>query len=153
MNQKQPLENMSVVRVELVKDWGHPYANLEVETPKDLVAILKEFLGKADREVFLTVNLSGTNEINSINIVSVGCLTRTIVQPREVFKAAILSNAHKIVIAHNHAFGKPTPSDEDIKITKNLVQCGNILDIKILDHIIIAGQQYLSFSEKGIGGL
>jgi len=153
MNQKQPLESMRVVRVELVKDWGHPYANLEVENPDDLVAVLRQFLAKADREVFLTVNLSGTNGINSINIVSMGCLTRTIVQPREVFKAAILCNAHKIVIAHSHVFGTPIPSEEDIKITKNLVQCGNILDIKIVDHIIIAGQDYLSFAEKRIGGL
>jgi DNA repair protein RadC len=144
---------MSVVRVELVKDWGHPYANLEVETPKDLVAILKEFLGKADREVFLTVNLSGTNEINSINIVSVGCLTRTIVQPREVFKAAILSNAFRIVIAHNHPSGTSYPSQEDIDMTRKLIQCGEILDIKVMDHIIIAGKEYLSFAEKGIGGL
>ena len=153
MNQKKPLESMNVVRVELVKEWGHPYANLEVDTPKDLVAVLREFLAKADREVFLTVNLSGTNEINSINIVSMGCLTRTIVEPRDVFKAAILSNAHKIVIAHNHAFGRPTPSEEDLRITKNLVQCGHILKIEIIDHIIIAGQEYLSFAEKGIGGL
>ncbi len=153
MNQNQPLQSMSVVRVELVKDWGHPYANREVDTPKDLVAILREFLAKADREVFLTVNLSGTNEINNINIVSMGCLTRTIVEPREVFKCAILSNAHKIVIAHSHAFGKAIPSEEDIRITKTLVRCGNILDIKIIDHIIIAGREYLSFSEKGIGGL
>ena len=153
MNQKQHIENISVVKVELVKDWAHPYARLEVENPEHLVSVLRKFLEKSDREVFLTVNLSGTNEINSINIVSIGCLTRTIVHPREVFKAAILSNAHKIAIAHNHPFGAAIPSDEDIKITRNLVQCGEILDIKILDHIIIAGQEYLSFAEKRIGGL
>ena len=153
MNQKQPIVNISVVRVELVKDWEHPYARLEVEDPEHLVSVLRKFLGKADREVFLTVNMSGVNEINSINVVSIGCLNRTIVHPREVFKAAILSNAHRIAIAHNHPSGPPTPTDEDIKITKNLVECGNILDIKILDHIIIAGREYLSFAEKRIGGL
>jgi DNA repair protein RadC len=153
MNRKQPIENISVVRVELVKDWDHPYARLEVEDPEHLVSVLRKFLGKADREVFLTVNMSGVNEINSINVVSIGCLNRTIVHPREVFKAAILSNAHRIAIAHNHPSGTPIPSDEDIKITRNLVQCGEILDIKILDHIIIAGQEYLSFAEKRIGGL
>jgi DNA repair protein RadC len=77
---------MSVVRVELVKDWGHPYANREIDTPKDLVAVLRKFLAKTDREVFLTVNLSGINEINNINIVSVGCLTHTIVDPRDYLK-------------------------------------------------------------------
>ena len=101
MNRKQPIKNVSIVRVELAKDWGHPYANLEIENPKDLASVLKKFLQKTDREVFLTVNLSGINEINSINIVSIGCLTSTTVHPREVFKAAILSNAFRIVIAHN----------------------------------------------------
>ena len=153
MSQKHAIENLSVVRVELVKDWEHPYARLEVEDPEHLVSVLRKFLGKADREVFLTINLSGVNEINSINVVSIGCLNRTIVHPREVFKAAILSNAHRIAIAHNHPSGTPYPTDEDIKITKNLVECGNILDIKILDHIIIAGREYLSFAEKRIGGL
>ena len=153
MNQKQPIVNISVVRVELVKDWEHPYARLEVEDPEHLVSVLRKFLGKADREVFLTVNMSGINEINSINVVSIGCLNRTIVHPREVFKAAILSNAHRIAIAHNHPSGPPTPTEEDITITKNLVECGNILDIKILDHIIISGREYLSFAEKHIAGL
>ena len=153
MNQKQPLQSMSVVRVELVKDWGHPYANREIDTPKDLVAVLKKSLAKTDREVFLTVNLSGINEINNINIVSVGCLTHTIVEPRDVFKAAILSNAFRIVVAHSHPSGKSFPSQEDIDMTRKLIRCGEILDIKIMDHIIIAGKEYLSFAEKGIGGL
>ena len=81
-----------------------------------------------------------------------GCLTNAVVFPREVFKAAILSNAYQIVIAHNHCFGKPTASAEDLKITKNLVRCGKILKIPILDHIIIAGDEYLSFSEAHVGG-
>jgi DNA repair protein RadC len=153
MNQKQPIKSVSIVRVELAKDWGHPYANLEVENPKDLASVLIKFLKKTDREVFLTINLSGINEINSINIVSVGCLTHTIVEPREVFKAAILANAFRIVIAHSHPSGTPYPSQEDIDMTRKLIQCGEILDIKIMDHIIIAGKQYLSFAEKGIGGL
>ncbi len=153
MNKKQPIRNVSVVRIELVKDWTHPYARLEVEDPEHLVSVLRKFLEKEDREVFLTVNMSGVNEINSINIVSVGCLNRAIVHPREVFKAAILSNAFRIAIAHNHPSGTPYPTDEDIRITRNLVECGNILDIKILDHIIIAGPEYLSFAEKHLAGL
>ena len=109
MNQKQHIETFSIVRVELVKDWEHPYARLEVENPEHLVSVLRKFLEKSDREVFLTINLSGANEINSINVVSIGCLNRTIVHPREVFKAAILSNAQKIAIAHNHPSGTTNP--------------------------------------------
>ena len=153
MSHKQPIENVSVVRVELVKDWDHPYSRLEVEDPEHLASVLRKFLEREDREVFLTVNMSGVNEINSVNVVSIGCLNRAIVHPREVFKAAILSNAYRIAIAHNHPSGPATPTEEDIKITKNLVECGNILDIKILDHIIIAGPEYFSFADKHIAGL
>jgi DNA repair protein RadC len=78
--------------------------------------------------------MSGVNEINSINIVSIGCLNRAIVHPREVFKAAILSNAYRIAIAHNHPSGPASPTDEDIKITRNLVDCGNILHQIIVHH-------------------
>ena len=153
MSHKQPIGNISVVRVELVKDWDHPYSRLEVEDPEHLASVLRKFLEREDREVFLTVNMSGVNEINSVNVVSIGCLNRAIVHPREVFKAAILSNAYRIAIAHNHPSGPATPTEEDIKITRNLVDCGNILDIKILDHIIIAGPEYFSFAEKHIAGL
>jgi hypothetical protein len=66
MNQKQPIKNISIVRVELAKDWGHLYANLEVENPKDLASVLKKFLKTTDREVFLTINLSGINEMNPL---------------------------------------------------------------------------------------
>ena len=145
-------KSVNFVRVELVRDWGCQFAATEIDTPQDLVWVLKRFLGKADREIFLTVNLSGNHEINSIHVVSMGCLTNAVVLPREVFKAAILSNAYQIVLAHNHCFGKPTASAEDLKITKNLVRCGKILKIQILDHIIIAGDEYLSFSEKHVGG-
>jgi DNA repair protein RadC len=75
------------------------------------------------------------------------------VHPREVFKAAILSNASSIALVHSHPSGSLTPSLEDIDITRKLVQCGEILNIKVVDHIIIADDQHVSFADRKIGGL
>lgn len=141
-----------MVRVELVRDSECEYAATEVKYPQHLVEVVRHFLRNADREVFLAVNLSGRLTINSIHVVSVGDLTHSIAHPREVFKAAILANAASIALAHNHPSAEATPSDEDIKITRKLIEAGKILDINVIDHIIIAGDSYLSFSEKHIGG-
>lgn len=148
----KPLESISVVRVELVKDKRSHYSAIKVEHPEELVEVLRKFLSKADREVFLAVNLGTRHEINSIHVVSMGSILSAIVHPREVFKAAILSNAYTIALAHNHPSGDAQPSEEDLKITARLAEAGKILDIKILDHIIIAGDKYLSFAEQHIGG-
>ena len=82
-----------------------------------------------------------------------GSLDRTVVHPREVFKAAILSNSSSIALVHSHPSGSLIPSQEDIDITRKLVKCGEILSIKVIDHIILADDQHLSFAERKIGGL
>ena len=80
--------------------------------------------------------------------ISIGNLNSSVVHPREVFKVAIDNNSANIIVLHNHPSGNPEPSNEDISITKKLVESGKILGIEIFDHIIIAGNQYLSFVEK-----
>ena len=146
------LESISVVSLRLVREKDSYYSSKFIRNPGDLAQIVKKFLGQADREVFLTVNMSTANTVNSIHVVSVGTLDRAIVHPREVFKTAILSNAANIALAHNHPSGELNPSQEDIAMTKQLVQSGDLLGIKVLDHIIIAGDRYLSFLEQKIGG-
>mgnify|MGYP002356916261 FL=1 len=84
------------------------------------------------------------------NIISEGSLNSSIVHPREVFKVAIDNRAANIVLVHNHPSGNPDPSNDDLEITKTLVDSGRILGIKIFDHIIIAGNFYVSFVEKRI---
>jgi len=147
------LESISLVSIKLVRERDSYYGFKFIKSPEDLANLFKKFLSHADREIFLTVNLSTANTINSIHVVSVGCLDRAIIHPREVFKAAILSNAASIALAHNHPSGELNPSPEDISMTKKLVQSGELLGIKVLDHIIVAGDQYLSFKEQRIGGL
>ncbi len=107
------------------------------------------FLMKETKEMFLTLHLDGKNKIIAMDLVSIGSLNQSIVHPREVFKTALLSNAAAIICVHQHPSGDPSPSSEDINITRRLQEAGEIMGIKILDHIII-GETYLSFVERGL---
>jgi len=107
------------------------------------------FLAREAKEYFISLHLDGKNRINCMDIVSIGSLNQSIVHPREVFKTALLSSAAAIILVHNHPTGDPTPSSEDISITRRLKEAGEIIGIRILDHIIV-GEDYLSFVERGL---
>ena len=100
------------------------------------------------KEHFIALHMDGKNRISCLDRISVGSLNQSIVHPREVFKTACLSSAAAILLIHNHPTGDPTPSREDMEITRRLKESGDLLGIKILDHIII-GDSYLSFVEQG----
>ena len=108
------------------------------------------FLMKETKEMFITCHLDGKNRIIAMDIVSIGSLNQSIVHPRSVFQTACLSNAAAIICIHNHPTGDPTPSSEDISITRRLKEAGELMGIKILDHIIIGQDEYLSFVERGL---
>ncbi len=103
------------------------------------------FLMNETKEMFLTLHLDGKNKIICMEIVSLGSLNQSIVHPRHVFSTACLSNAAAIICVHQHPSGDPSPSSEDIAITRRLKEAGEIMGIKILDHIIIGDGQYLNF--------
>ncbi len=107
------------------------------------------FLQQETKEYFLTLHLDGKNRIVCMEEVSVGSLNQSIVHPREVFKTALLSSAAAIVLMHNHPSLDPTPSREDREITRRLKEAGDLLGIRVLDHIIV-GQSYFSFVEQGL---
>lgn len=108
------------------------------------------FLMKETKEMFLTLHLDGKNRIMAMDLVSIGSLNQSIVHPREVFKTACLSNAAALILIHQHPTGDPTPSSEDISITRRLKEAGEIMGIKVLDHIIVGDGEYLSFVERGL---
>lgn len=110
---------------------------------------LFSFLNQETKEYFITLHLDGKNRIVCMEEVSVGSLNQSIVHPREVFKTALLSSAAAIVLMHNHPSGDPQPSREDREITRRLKECGDLLGIRILDHIIV-GESYMSFVEQGL---
>lgn len=108
------------------------------------------FLMKETKEIFLTLHLDGKNRIVCIDLVSIGSLNQSIVHPREVFKTALLSNAAAVLCVHQHPSGDPTPSSEDINITRRLKEAGEIMGIRLLDHIVIGDEDYISFVERGL---
>src|SRR5207302_8829691 len=109
---------------------------------------IKEEFGRLDREVFLALVLDGKNQLLGFNQVSVGSLSAALVHPREVFKAAILANAAAIILVHNHPSGDPEPSPEDRAITGRLKEAGELLGIKVLDHVVIGDGRYVSFADQ-----
>lgn len=108
------------------------------------------FLMQETKENFITLHLDGKNRIIAMDIVSIGSLNQSIVHPREVFKTALLSSAAAIILVHQHPTGDPSPSSEDIAITRRLKEAGEIMGVKVLDHIIVGDKEYLSFVERGI---
>lgn len=106
------------------------------------------FLRYETKEYFMALHLDGKNRMVCIDMVSIGSLNQSIVHPRELFKTALLSSAAAIILIHNHPTGDPTPSMEDIEITRRLREAGDLIAIKVLDHIVI-GDSYYSFAERG----
>jgi DNA repair protein RadC len=105
-------------------------------------------LRTARREHFLVLLLNARHECTGVDTVSIGSLNASIVHPREVFNPAVLASAAAIVLAHNHPSGDPEPSEEDLSITKRLVECGELLGISVLDHIIVAGRGLASLRAR-----
>ena len=139
--------DMGSMRIELVRE--APIKKCQLLTPEDVCNLLHERVRKLDREHFFVIPLTGKNQVIGINLVSMGSLTDSIAHPREVFKAAILANAASVILAHNHPSGDPTPSQDDKAITIRLKQAGDILGIKVNDHIILGeGKAYYSFLEN-----
>ncbi len=121
-----------------------------VDDPDMIADMFMEDLRYEKKEYFKSVILNTKSEIVAVDNVSVGELSSTIVHPREVFSRAIRKSAYGIVFVHNHPSGDPTPSEEDIVTTKRLVEGGNILGIKVLDHVIIGDGRYESMRSLDI---
>src|SRR5438552_18024409 len=140
-----PMYEIRVVRERRPK-YRSPRAVLDAQA---VAAAFREHFEPLDREQFVVVVLDGKNRIMGFNVVSIGSLTAALVHPREVFKAAILSNAAALILAHNHPSGDPTPSAEDRALTVRLRQCGELVGIRVLDHVVIGRGRYASMAEEG----
>jgi len=102
------------------------------------------------KEVFRILLLSRANRLIKEVIISEGTLDASIVHPRDVFREALLESAAGVILLHNHPSGNPSPSEEDIRITKQLVEAGRVMGIKVYDHIILGGEDYRSLADEGI---
>lgn len=148
---KSYLGELEVVNIRLVKE-----TSLMSEDPitssKDATELISKFLAAFDREVVCVFNLTSEGKPLNMNIVSIGTLNSAIISPRDVLKSSILSNAAAFIVFHCHPSSNPRPSREDAITTEKLRDAGALLDIRMLDHIVVAcgsGKQF-SFLENGL---
>ena len=126
------------------------YSNEPMNNPDVAIRVMNEFLSQMDRELFCIVNLQADLTPINMNIVSVGSLNEALINPREIFKSAILSNAHSMMLIHNHPSGNLTPSTSDIQTTARMQELGELMGISLVDHIITGrNENYYSFRDKG----
>ncbi|MBV5329945.1 MAG: DNA repair protein RadC [Chlorobium sp.] len=119
-------------------------------TSPEQISQIFSFLISESKEYFFTMHMDGKNRICCVDCVSVGSLNQSIVHPREVFKTALVSSAAAIVLVHNHPSGDASPSSEDIVITRRLKEAGELLGIRVMDHVVIGDGEYVSFVERGL---
>jgi DNA repair protein RadC len=139
-------------RIALVREPGVKLAEKpQVRFPAETAPMLAQYIGESDREVFVVALLTIRYRVIGLHTVSVGCLSSSLVHPREVFKPAILAGCAAILVAHNHPSGEPEPSAEDIALTRRLVSAGALLGIEVIDHVIVGeAGRYASLKERGV---
>jgi len=137
-----------------VKDGTVPTTwDRQMRQSRDVAEFMAPIAAGLDREYFWCLALDGKNRAASLHVISVGSLTAALVHPREVFKPAILCNAAAVVLVHNHPSGDPTPSPEDRAITERLVQVGELVGIRVLDHLVLGeAGAFRSFADEGLLG-
>ncbi len=118
-----------------------------IRGPADVIRLFPK-LPREAREHFVVVLLNARHEVDAVETVSIGSLNASIVHPREVFKPAVVQSSASILLVHNHPSGDPEPSEEDLSITRRLVQAGDLLGIGVLDHVIVASRGHVSFRDR-----
>jgi DNA repair protein RadC len=122
-----------------------------VRSPADVAQLLMAEMAHLEQEHFRVLYLDTRNRLLDIETVYVGSLNASHIRVGEVFRDAVKRNCAAIIVAHNHPSGDPTPSPEDVEVTRQLVAAGNLLDIEVLDHLIIGQQRFVSLRERGLG--
>ncbi len=139
----QILASFELARRHLLKN------SVKIKTAKDALPYLSDIADK-QQEHFVCLTLNGAHELIEKRTITVGLLNSSPIHPREVFADAITDRAASVILAHNHPSGNLTPSDADLKITAKLMQAGELLGIRVLDHLIVSRRNYLSFREHGM---
>lgn len=141
-------KRIDIVKIKMVKESSVKYENRRIKNPWDAYKIFNDYIDDSNKEMFVLMCLNNKNEPTHISTISIGSVNESIATPAEVFKVALLSNANKIMVCHNHPSGDPQPSESDRNITERLYDSGAIIGIKLLDHIIIGDDVYYSFKEN-----
>lgn len=136
------------ISLRIVREGVNDYSPLVLTGPEDVYNFMKD-IGNFDRERFYSICLDSKNQVVHCEEISSGTPSFTIAHPREIFKSAILSSSSSLIIAHNHPSGDPYPSPVDYMLTERISECGDLLGIEVIDHVIIGGDSYYSFRDSG----
>lgn len=128
-----------------------PQEKLKVTSPHDAANLLMSEMSLLEQEHLRVVLLDTRNNVLQMPTIYVGSLNSSVVRVGEIFKIAIKENAAAMIVAHNHPSGDPSPSAEDVHVTRQIVKAGQILNIEVLDHIVIGQQRFVSLKERGLG--
>ena len=127
-----------------------PGERVELVSPETAAAVLVPRFAGADRERCLAALVDTKHRLLRVVVVSVGSLDHTFMSPREVFRDALLANAAALVLAHNHPSGDPEPSRDDELVTRRLVRAGELVGVDVLDHLVVAGERWISLARRGV---
>jgi len=137
--------------VRLVREPGTEAQPAErIRGPGDVHRLLAPRVQLLEVEAFYLLSLGSQSQLRAIEELTRGIQNSSLIHPREVFRSAVLAGAAGIIIAHNHPSGDPTPSADDRAVTRQIVDGGRLLDIPCYDHVILAGERYVSFAEAGL---
>lgn len=128
---------------------NHTVTQIKVSTPEETAKFISPRIKELDHEVFGLLCLGNSNNIIANRIISIGTNSSTVVSPREVFSTALSFKASAIIVYHNHPGKNPHPSNQDLQLTNQLLSASRSLLLPILDHIVVAGEQFYSFAEHG----
>lgn len=135
----------------MVRDSKVAATSHSIISPADASYLLQEYLKDLPQEILAVAMMDTRNNVIGIITVAMGTLNSCHITMREIFKPALLMNAAAIVIAHNHPSGDPSPSPEDVRLTRSVVEAGKLLDVEVLDHIIVGENRFASLHTLGLG--
>ncbi len=127
-----------------------PTQRPQITCPADAANMLMLEMGILEQEQLRVLLLDTKNFILAVKTIYIGNTNTTIIRVSEIFKSAVRENATGIILVHNHPSGDPTPSPEDVQVTRRVIEAGNLLDINVLDHVIIGQQRFVSLKERGL---
>ena len=131
-------------------------SKIQVNSPREVAKVFQDILAledhiEQDKEHYYVMHLNVRSQVLMVELVTIGVLSSALVHPRETYRRAVIAGSASIIIAHNHPSGETEPSDEDTKITKMMFEAGQLLGIRMLDHIIFTKDKYFSFKDNGGG--
>ena len=131
--------------------YAHPTERPVIHSPQDAYDVLRCFMSVLDHEELWVINLDIRHRMMNLVKLYQGSVNSSQIRVAEVFRSAIADNSPAILLAHNHPSGDPTPSPDDVAVTRTIVEAGKLLDIEVLDHLVVTHDHYVSLKERGLG--